>query len=276
MARIRTVKPEFWSDEKLSPLPPIDRLVFLGLICMADDAGRLLDNAKVIDAFVFPNSLDSAAPSVERLVLLGRVLRGRTSSGQAVLQIANWSHQKIDKPNLSSALPPIAGAALPSEPFVDASSTLRRHVDDTSAPLSAISYQRSTISDPLSASSDHARADGDKAPVFHLVTAANDAITARFGSQAIPLSVTHPSSAKTAADLAEAGVPIAYAVACIAEKGRALKTKPGSLAYFTNAILEQWAKDSGAAPKPSRFPTPGERKEQAMQQAVDDFARGAA
>lgn len=122
MARIRTVKPEFWADEKLSPLAPIDRLVFLGLISMADDAGRLLDNEKVIDAFVFPNTSDSASPSVDRLAGLGRIRRGVTESGQRILQLVRWDHQKIDKPNLSSALPPIA----------DASPTPPRHVADAS------------------------------------------------------------------------------------------------------------------------------------------------
>ncbi len=53
MPRIRSIKPEFWADEKMSSLSPIDRLVFLGLIGMADDFGRVHDNVKVIDAFVF-------------------------------------------------------------------------------------------------------------------------------------------------------------------------------------------------------------------------------
>ena len=50
MARIRTIKPEFWTDEKLAPLSPICRLTFLGLVSMADDAGRL--NAKQLRGFV--------------------------------------------------------------------------------------------------------------------------------------------------------------------------------------------------------------------------------
>lgn len=107
MPRIRTVKPEFWGDEKLGPLEPIDRLVFLGLISLADDAGRLMDNVKVVDAFVFPYTDDTSAPSLEKLAQLGRIERGHTNSGQAIIQLVNWSHQKIDKPNLRGALPPI-------------------------------------------------------------------------------------------------------------------------------------------------------------------------
>jgi hypothetical protein len=110
MPRIRTIKPEFWGDEKLAPMEPIDRLVFLGLISMADDAGRVLDSVRSIDGFIFPETEDSAKDSLTRLAELGRIERGVTLSGQRVIQIVNWSHQKIDKPNFSSALPEIAVA----------------------------------------------------------------------------------------------------------------------------------------------------------------------
>lgn len=77
MARIRSIKPEFWADEKLSPLDPITRLVFLGLISMADDAGRLVDNVKQIDALVFPETSDSARESLATLSRIGRIQRGK-------------------------------------------------------------------------------------------------------------------------------------------------------------------------------------------------------
>lgn len=109
MARIRTVKPEFWADEKLAPLPPLHRLVFLGLVSQADDAGRLLDSVKQIDGLLFPQTDDSCGPSLEVLHRLGVIERGATSSGQQIIQIVGWKkHQKVDHPNLRSALPPIA------------------------------------------------------------------------------------------------------------------------------------------------------------------------
>ena len=109
MPRIRTIKPEFWSDEKLSELVAIDRLVFLGLIGMADDYGRLHDNLKVIDAFVFPNSSETVRESVANLSRIGRIRRGKASNGKAVIEIVNWAkHQRVDKPQNHLALPPIA------------------------------------------------------------------------------------------------------------------------------------------------------------------------
>lgn len=108
MPRIRTIKPEFWSDEKMSELSAIDRLVFLGLIGMADDYGRLHDNIKVIDAFIFPNSSETVRESVANLSRIGRIRRGNASNGAKVIEIVNWSkHQRVDKPQNHLALPKI-------------------------------------------------------------------------------------------------------------------------------------------------------------------------
>jgi hypothetical protein len=100
MARIRTLKPEFWTDEKMSLLDPLTRLVFLGLISLADDAGRVVDNVKLIDGQLFPNTDDSARESLDILARLSRITRYTTASGQRVIQIVGWDkHQKVDKPS---------------------------------------------------------------------------------------------------------------------------------------------------------------------------------
>lgn len=100
MPRIRTIKPEFWADEKLAPMRPIERLVFLGLISMADDAGRLVDSIKAIDGFVFPMTEDSSKASIESLNRLGRIVRYKSESGQHLIQITNWkTHQKVVNPS---------------------------------------------------------------------------------------------------------------------------------------------------------------------------------
>lgn len=100
MPRIRTVKPEFWQDEKMATLRPVDRLVFLGLISAADDAGRLVDNIRFIDGFIFPSTSDSAAESLDVLAGLSRITRYVSESGQNLIQITRWDkHQKVDNPS---------------------------------------------------------------------------------------------------------------------------------------------------------------------------------
>jgi|688.fasta_scaffold63434_8 hypothetical protein len=139
MARIRTIKPEFWHDEKLAPMKPIDRLTFLGLISMADDYGRVHANVKVIDAFIFPDTEDSVRESLANLSRIGRVQFGWSSSGMRILQILNWDrHQKVDKPQPQKALPPICqktdentGNSAILESFESNSRTVREKV----APL---------------------------------------------------------------------------------------------------------------------------------------------
>lgn len=100
MARIRSIKPEFWGDEKLAPCTPLVRLVFLGLISLADDAGRLVDNVKTLDGMLFPETDDSCREPLEELAYAGRIVRYMSPGGQRIIQIANWAkHQKVDHPN---------------------------------------------------------------------------------------------------------------------------------------------------------------------------------
>lgn len=48
MARSRNIKPGFFSNEVLAELPPLTRLMFIGLWCLADREGRLQDRPKRI------------------------------------------------------------------------------------------------------------------------------------------------------------------------------------------------------------------------------------
>ena len=52
--RIRSIKPEFFKDEELAELPPLARLLFAGLWCMADCAGRIKSGSKRIKVEVLP------------------------------------------------------------------------------------------------------------------------------------------------------------------------------------------------------------------------------
>lgn len=126
MPRIRTMKPEFWNDEKLAPMEPIDRLVFLGLIGMADDLGRLLDSVKVIDAFIFPYTNHTCASSLDVLANASRITRGVTASGQRVIQIVNWSkHQKVDRPTLKACFPELVESQEVATPREDVATDSR-------------------------------------------------------------------------------------------------------------------------------------------------------
>lgn len=55
MARIRTIKPEFWGSPDVAKLSRDARLLLIGIMSMADDDGRFLAAPTAINGFVFPN-----------------------------------------------------------------------------------------------------------------------------------------------------------------------------------------------------------------------------
>jgi len=52
--KIRSLKPEFWDDEEVANLTPMARLTLIGLICHADDEGRLRARATFVRSELFP------------------------------------------------------------------------------------------------------------------------------------------------------------------------------------------------------------------------------
>ena len=54
MARIRTIKPEFWTSEQVMECSPLARLLFIGVWNFCDDAGNHPMSAKTLKALVFP------------------------------------------------------------------------------------------------------------------------------------------------------------------------------------------------------------------------------
>lgn len=107
MARIRTIKPEFWDDELVGELPPLTRLVFIGCISHADDEGRMRGSAAFVRSQVFAYDFDTNVEAVEaalqQLHACGRItLYG---GAQRYLLVVNFRrHQRIQRPQ-HSALP---------------------------------------------------------------------------------------------------------------------------------------------------------------------------
>jgi len=54
MARIRTIKPEFFKNEDIAELPALVRLLFIGLWTQADREGKLEDRPKRLKIEIFP------------------------------------------------------------------------------------------------------------------------------------------------------------------------------------------------------------------------------
>lgn len=109
MARIRTIKPEFWTNERVMECSVSARLLFIGMWNFADDLGRLALAPKTIKAQVFPSddiSFDTIRGMIQELSKNGLVLIYEVD-GKEYLQIVGWQHQRIDKPQPSKYPGPI-------------------------------------------------------------------------------------------------------------------------------------------------------------------------
>jgi len=100
MARIRTIKPEFWRDESLSLLDPEAVLLAIGLLNVADDEGYFNANPKLIEADIFPlRELSSTCPVlVQHLSEIGYIKLFDGDDGKKYGLVTNFSkHQVISK-----------------------------------------------------------------------------------------------------------------------------------------------------------------------------------
>lgn len=112
MARIRTVKPEFWEDELVASHSRDARLLFIATWNLADDEGRLRWSAPYIKAKVFPYDEDLSVKHVAELMSelerSGRVLPYVVTETitQTFAVVVNFArHQRINRAQ-DSALPP--------------------------------------------------------------------------------------------------------------------------------------------------------------------------
>lgn len=110
MARIRTIKPEFWTDGKIVQLPFYVRLVFIGLWNFCDDAGYLLEEHDRIKMQIMPGDDVDVEASIDLLVACGLLSRHTLKSGGTALQINHFvDHQKISHPSPSKIAPEVSG-----------------------------------------------------------------------------------------------------------------------------------------------------------------------
>jgi len=102
MARIRTIKPEFWDDEKLSTIKRDARLLFIALWNFADDYGVVKGNPTWLKNKIF--SYDDIRQAdfnswLEDLRKIRAIIPFEVN-GERYLYIRTFrDHQKVDKPS---------------------------------------------------------------------------------------------------------------------------------------------------------------------------------
>jgi len=98
MARIRTIKPEFWSDGAIIECSTNARLLFVGTWTFSDDAGNLDRSAKQLKAQVFPADNFDCEPLIQELIAHGLLVE-YSSNEKKYLHIQSFTkHQRVDRP----------------------------------------------------------------------------------------------------------------------------------------------------------------------------------
>jgi hypothetical protein len=120
MARIRTIKPDFWTDDRVGECSVSARLLFVATWNFADDHGGLDRSAKQLKAQAFPYDNIDCEPLVQEL-LQARLLIEYEVDGKKYLHIKGFrTHQKVEKP------------AKPRVPLYDESLNTPRLLPDSS------------------------------------------------------------------------------------------------------------------------------------------------
>ena len=104
MARIRSIKPEFPQSESMGRVSRDARLLFVMLWTLADDAGRLRGNSRMLASLLFPYDDDAKGLMDGWLAELQDegCIDSYKVDGDSYIEIRNWLiHQKIDKPSKS-------------------------------------------------------------------------------------------------------------------------------------------------------------------------------
>jgi hypothetical protein len=109
MARIRTIKPEFWTDEKLTECSVSARLLFIGLLNFADDNGNLVYSVRRIKMQIFPADSFDVAPLLLELICQGVLVEYEVCAVKYLHIKGFLKHQVINRPS-TSAIPLIDGS----------------------------------------------------------------------------------------------------------------------------------------------------------------------
>ncbi|WP_406004391.1 hypothetical protein [Streptomyces sp. NBC_00987] len=119
MARIRTIKPDFFTSLTIADLTSEQRLTFIGLWTHVDDEGRCVDDPRLIKAAIWPlDDRNSADIEIDLKALSESSLITRyTLNRKRYLAVTNWfEHQRINRPTASKLPAPGDGEPSPPNP----------------------------------------------------------------------------------------------------------------------------------------------------------------
>ena len=103
MARIRTIKPQFWDDAKIGRIPRDARLLYIGLWTFADDLGVVIADPVWLKSKIFPYDRIQIQQLEAWLGLLEKTgfISLLSVKSESFYYLPTFSrHQIINRPNL--------------------------------------------------------------------------------------------------------------------------------------------------------------------------------
>lgn len=174
MARIRSVKPEYWADQDLAEQVSRDaRLLYVGLWNLADEHSRLRGDPRYIKGQLFPYDDDLGSEEIaallDALALAGKVVQYRTGSGTFMFLPTLASHQRLEPEKVPSKLPgpddPGSVLLTPKAATVSDSSESRADEFAPRADESSLLYGTGSMEHVSPSSAEPM--DGDPDALFH-------------------------------------------------------------------------------------------------------------
>jgi hypothetical protein len=110
MARIRSIKPEYWADQDLAEQVSRDaRLLYIGLWNLADEHCRLRGDPRYVKGQIFPYDDDLQPPEIaallDELALAGKVIQFRTGTGTFIFLPKLAKNQRLEPEKVATKLP---------------------------------------------------------------------------------------------------------------------------------------------------------------------------
>lgn len=289
MARIRTIKPEFWTSEQVVECSPTARLMFIGMWNFADDAGRLVHSPKRIKMSIFPGDDISSENVLGMLQELSKngLIDIYAVDGVEYIQVTGWRHQRIDKPQKSNIPGPIQdrSKAIPRT-FSESSATEGNGKEGNGRERNSSFQQQQQHSEPrapaaLKASPPPAPPEDPEGPAgIQIVMAAGLLDEAHRHLRTAGRLVGEWKAAGYDLDL-DILPAIAEATAAKDAKGE----RVGSLNYFSKAIADAYARRvapaaTGTAPQRGKQSAPAtipmsdrDRREKQRQNIAEALAK---
>jgi hypothetical protein len=113
MARIRTIKPEFFTSSDIVSLTPLSRLLYIALWCEADREGRLNWNVKTFKLRYFPAEENCNIQDMADELIDAGLVEIYTIDGREYAEIPSFKlHQVINNRESESVIPARVKVAL--------------------------------------------------------------------------------------------------------------------------------------------------------------------